>query len=93
MLPACLPSCFSCIQLSATLWTIAHQVPLSMRFSRQEHWSEVPFPSPGDLLHPGIEPTSPISPILAGGFFTTSKIYVTSSQTTKKKILVVHRGG
>ena len=93
MLPACLPSHFSCIWLSATLWTIAHQVPLSMGFSRQEHWSGLPFPSPGDLLHPGIEPASLTSPSLAGGFFTTSKIYVTSSQTTKKKILGVHGGG
>jgi len=49
-----------------TSWTIAHQVPLSMEFSRQEYWSGLPFPSPGDLLDPGIEPTSPA---LAGGFF------------------------
>ena len=50
----------------ATLWTIAHQVPLSMVFSRQEYWSGLPFPSAGDLSDPGIEP---ISPTLAGGFF------------------------
>ena len=85
MLPACLPSHFSCIWLFATLWTIAHQVPLSMGFSRQEHWSGLPFPSPGDLLHPGIEPASLTSPSLAGGFFTTSKIYVTSSQMQRKR--------
>ena len=42
-----------------TLWTIAGQDPLSMRFSRQEYWSGLPFPSPGDLLDPGIEPGSP----------------------------------
>ena len=42
----------------ATPWTVAHQVPLNMGFSRQEYWSEL-FPSPGDL-HPGIEPTSPV---------------------------------
>ena len=41
-----------------------------MGFSRQEYWSEWPFPSPGDLPDPGIEPESPISPALAGGFFT-----------------------
>ena len=42
-----------------TPWTVACQVPLSMGFSRQEYWSGLPFPSPGDLLDPGIEPGSP----------------------------------
>ena len=42
-----------------TPWTVAHQAPLSMEFSRQEDWSELPFPSPGDLPDPGIEPKSP----------------------------------
>ena len=42
-----------------TLWTIACQAPLSMGFSRQEYWSGLPLPSPGDLSHPGIEPRSP----------------------------------
>ena len=42
-----------------TPWTVAHQVPLSMEFSRQEYWSGLPFPSPGDLPDPGIEPGSP----------------------------------
>jgi len=41
-----------------------------MRFSRQDSWSGLPFPSPGDLPDPGIKPTSPVSPALAGGFFT-----------------------
>ena len=49
---------FSHVQLSATLWTVAHQAPLSMGFSSQEYWSGLPFPSPGDLPHPGIEPAS-----------------------------------
>ena len=53
---------------SAILWTVAHQAPLSMRLSRQEYWGGLPFPSPGDLPHPGIKPTSPA---LAGEFFTT----------------------
>ena len=44
---------------SETLCTVAHQAPLSMEFSRQEYWSELPFPSPGDLPHPGIGPGSP----------------------------------
>ena len=42
-----------------TLWTVAPQAPLDMEFSRQEYWSELPFPSSGDLLHAGIEPGSP----------------------------------
>ena len=40
-------------------WTVAHQAPPAMGFSRQEYWSVLPFPSPGDLPHPGIEPRSP----------------------------------
>ena len=51
-----------------TPWTIACQAPLSMGFSRQEHWNRLPCPSPGDLPDPGMEP---VSPALAGGFFTT----------------------
>ena len=47
-----------CLTL-ATPWTVAHQAPLSMGFSRQEYWSELPFPSPGDLPDPGIKPRSP----------------------------------
>ena len=49
----------SCVRLFATPWTVAHQAPPSMGFSRQEHWSGLPFPSPGDLPDPGIEPRSP----------------------------------
>ena len=55
----------------ASPWTVAHQAPLSMEFSRQEYWSELPFSPPGDLPDPGIEPTSPASPALTGRFFTT----------------------
>ena len=47
------------VQLFATPWTVAHQAPPSMGFSRQEYWSGLPFPSPGDLPDPGIEPRSP----------------------------------
>ena len=47
------------VQLFATPWTVAHQAPPSMGFSRQEHWSGLPFPSPGDLLDTGVEPGSP----------------------------------
>ena len=49
----------SCVWLFATPWTISHQAPPSMGFSRQEYWSGLPFPSPGDLPNPGIEPGSP----------------------------------
>ena len=52
----------------ATPWTVAHQHPLSMGFSRQEYWSRLPFPTPGDLLKPKIKPTSHTVP---GRFFTT----------------------
>ena len=47
------------VRLIATPWTVAHQAPPSMGFSRQEYWSGLPFPSPGDLPNPGIEPWSP----------------------------------
>ena len=53
-------------------WTVAHQAPLSMGFSRQKYWSGLPFPSPGDLPDPGTELASLMSPALAGRFFTTS---------------------
>ena len=53
-------SCFICVQLFATLWTVAHQVPQSMGFSRQEHWSGLPCPSPGTLADPGIELALPV---------------------------------
>ena len=59
---------FSHVWLLATLWTVARQAPLSLGFSRQECWSGFPFPSPGDLPDPGIEPTFPA---LAGRFFPT----------------------
>ena len=57
------------VRLSATPWTVAQQAPLSVGFSRQGYWSELPCPPPGDLPNPGFEPTSPT---LAGGFFTAS---------------------
>ena len=53
-------------------WTVAYQAPLIMEFSRQEYWSGLPFPPPGDLPYLGIKPASLTSPALAGGFFTTS---------------------
>ena len=53
------------VQLLATPWTVAHQAPLSMGLSRQEYWSGLPFPSPGDLPNPGIEPGSPALQVIS----------------------------
>ena len=58
----------SCPTLFATPRTVAFQASLSMGFPRQEYWSGLPFPSPGDHPNPGIEP---VSPVLTSGFFTT----------------------
>ena len=65
-------SCFSRVRLFATLWTVACQAPLSMGFSRQEYWRELPLPPSGDLPDPGTEPVSLLSSALAGEFSTTS---------------------
>ena len=62
---------FSSILLFVTPWTIASQAPLSKQFSRQEYWRRLPFPTPGDLLNPGIEPMSLAPSALAGGLFNT----------------------
>ena len=61
-------SCLSYVCLFVTTWTLAHQAPLSMEFSKQEYWSVLLCPSPGHLPDPGIEPAPPA---LAAGFFTT----------------------
>ena len=63
---------FSRVQLFAAQWTIACQASLSVEFSREEYWSGLPCPPPGDLPEPGIEPASLMSPALAVRFFTTS---------------------
>ena len=64
-------SCFSCVGLFATLWTTAHQVPISMKFSRQEYWSGLPCHLSGDLPAPWMELASHMSFALARGFLTT----------------------
>ena len=66
------------VQLFAGPWTVAHQAPLSMEFSRQEYWSGLPFPSPGHLPNPGIELMSLVSDALAGRFFTASATWEAS---------------
>ena len=68
------------VQLFVTPWTVTCQAPLSLEFPRQEYWSGLPFPSPRDLPNPGIEPTSWVSPALAGGFFTTEPFLFNSKQ-------------
>ena len=65
-LPVCVLICFSHVRVFMTLWTVAQQVPLSMGFSRQEYWSGLPRPPPGDLPHSEVEPTVLMSPALAG---------------------------
>ena len=81
---ACLPACMLIhVRLFATPWTVAHQAPLSMEFSRQEDGSGLPFPSPGDLPDPGIQPASLVSPALAGGFFTSWATGVGDPQSGK----------
>ena len=70
----CVLSRFSRVRLFVTLWAVARQAPLSMGFSKQEYWSGLQFPSPGDLSNPGIEPRSLVS---ASRFFTTSATWET----------------
>ena len=74
---SCLNVCaqlLSRVQLFATLWTVAHQAPLSMGFFRQEYWSGLTFSPLGDLLHPGIEPVSPMSSALQAGYLPTKSL-------------------
>ena len=78
---------FSRVRLFVTPWTVAHQAPLSMGFSRQEYWSGLPCPSPRDLPGPGVEPKSVKSPALAGGFFTTSATWEAAYFKQWEKIL------
>ena len=74
----------SCLTLCDP-WTIAHQVPLTLGFSRKEYWSGLPFPSPGDLPDPGIELASLATPPLAGGFFTTSATWEAKKEYCKEE--------
>ena len=69
---ACMLSHTSCVWFFVTLWTVAYRNPLSMGFSRQEYWSGLPCPSPGDCPDPRIKPASLMSSALAGRFFITS---------------------
>ena len=71
MMCVCVHACTQSCPTLCDSWIVAQQAPPSMGFSKQEYYSELPFPTPGDLPDPGIEPTSLASSALAGGFFTT----------------------
>ena len=92
--PLCTQS-LSHVWLFVTPWTVAHQAPLAKEFFRQEHWSGLPFSSPGDLPNPGIKSMSRASSASAGGFFTTVppgkpiKLYHPSKSKTNVYHLVV----
>ena len=64
------------VRLFVILWTVTHQAPLSMEFSRQDYWNRLPYPPPGDLPDPGIKPTSLVSPALAYKVFTTGNSFL-----------------
>ena len=88
----CVLKSLSRVQLLATPWIVAHQTSLSMEFSRQEYWRRFPFPTPGDLPDPGIEPASPLASALAGGFFTTVPPGSPSFSIKKQKIWEIDDG-
>ena len=75
-----LKGCQSLNHVPVTPWTVAHQAPWSRGFSRQEYWSGLPFPTPGDLLNTGVKPESLSSPALARGFFTTNTTWESESK-------------
>ena len=79
---ACSLHCFNRVRLFVTPGTVACQAAPSMEFSRQEYWSGLPCPPPANLSDPGMEPTSPTSPALAGGFFTTSPTWDAQTHCT-----------
>ena len=74
---------------SVTLWTIAHQSPLSRGFFRREYWSRLPCPLPVDLPEPGIEPTSK-SLALAGRFFSTSAAFAVENEVSEPAPFMSH---
>ena len=76
--------------LFTTLWTVARQAPLSMEFSRQEYWSALPFPPPGNISHPGIESTSPAALAWADRFFTTVHLPVFVCKYVTKSLEATH---
>ena len=86
---ACVCVCFSHVQLFVTSWAVAHQVPLSIEFSRREYWTRLPFPTAGAFPNSGTEPMSLASPALAEGyffFFTTSSTWEALHQNSVSEI-------
>ena len=73
------------VQLFATPWTVAHQAPLSMGFSGQEYWSGLPFPPPGDLHNPGIEPSPPARVSCSGGWILNHLSHLGSPASSSDK--------
>ena len=86
----CVLSSFSHVRLFVTLCTIAHQPPLSIGFSRQEYWSELPCPPPGNLPDPEIKPKSLVSPAMAGGCLTTSDIWEASNYSIDQIFIICY---
>ena len=84
-------SCFSHIWLFATLWTVTCQAPLSMGFCRQEYWSGLPCPPPGDLLDPGIEPLSLIPPALPEGSLPLAPPLLKKNEIFKSTQRFIHK--
>ena len=85
---ACVLSRVSCVPLFEIPWTVARQAPLSMGFPRQEYWSGLSCPPPGDLPDPRVEPASLMSPALADGFFTTSATWEAQFLVLKESLLL-----
>ena len=85
----CVLSLFSSVRLFMTPWTVAHKALLSVGFSKQEYWSGLLCPPPGDLPHPGIEPMSLMSPTLAGEFYTTSTTWKALGHVSDAKYMFV----
>ena len=80
---------FSLVKFFATPWTVPCQAPLSLGFSRQEYWIRLPFPSPGNLLDDA--GMKPVSPSLAGGFFTTSASWGKKSNSSQVYFFLCNR--
>ena len=85
MLGCCCCSVAQSCPTFATSWTVAYQVLLSIGVLRQQYWSGLLFPTPGDLPNPGMEPASPASLALAGGFFTTEPLRKLSDGINRPK--------
>ena len=85
-------NCFSHVRLFAILWTVACQAALSVGFSRQDYWSGLSCPHPGDLPHPGIEPMSLTSPVLAGEYSVKMHMPISRRGKSTESIIGVAHG-